>query len=104
MAYRVSDNVGHRTDKPFEAPVNPVEYEKQIYQEGLRFQRPPFTFQTGQWQVEAEKRMSAESRGYVVGNAGTGETAAKNLAAFKKWSIVSTPINGALPLNKVNMC
>lgn len=104
MAYRVSDNVGHRTNKPFEAPVNPVEYEKQIYQKGLKFQRPPFTFLTGQWQVEAEKRMSAESKGYVVGNAGTGETAAKNLAAFKKWSIASDPINAAFPLSEINHC
>jgi hypothetical protein len=84
--------------------VNPVDYEKQIYQKGLTFQRPPFTFQTAQWQIEAEKRMSAESRGYVVGNAGTGETAAKNLAVFKKWSIVSVPINAALPLNEVDKC
>ena len=32
--------------------------------------------------------MSAESKGYVVGNAGTGETTRKNREAFAKWSIV----------------
>ena len=88
MAFRVSDNVAHRTDKTPAPPTNPVEYEIQIYKQGLKHQRPPFTFRTDQWQAEAEKVMSANSTGYVSGNAGTGETAAKNLAAFKKWSIV----------------
>ena len=32
--------------------------------------------------------MSAESKGYVFGNAGTGETALKNRSAFAKWSII----------------
>lgn len=48
--------------------------------------------------------MSAESKGYVVGNAGTGETAAKNLAAFKNWSIASAPVHATFRLIKVNMC
>ena len=34
------------------------------------------------------QRMSAESTGYVVGNAGSGETYRKNREAFQKWSIV----------------
>jgi lactate 2-monooxygenase len=37
--------------------------------------------------------MSAESKGYVVGNAGTGETAKKNIEAFYKWSIVPKRLN-----------
>jgi lactate 2-monooxygenase len=32
--------------------------------------------------------MFAESKGYVSGNAGTGETARKNAEAFYKWSIL----------------
>ncbi|KAI1084132.1 FMN-dependent alpha-hydroxy acid dehydrogenase [Whalleya microplaca] len=32
--------------------------------------------------------MSADSKGYVLGSAGTGETARKNRAAFGRWSIV----------------
>ena len=69
-------------------PKDPVEYERQVYDKGLSFQRPPFTFQSGQWEAQAEARLSAESKGYVVGNAGTGETARKNREAFAKWSIV----------------
>lgn len=44
--------------------------------------------------------MSAESRGYVVGNAGTGETAKKNRQVFEKWSIIPKRLvntNGKFP-------
>lgn len=67
---------------------NPVEYEKSIYQKGLQYERPPFTFRTEEWEPQAKARMSAESAGYVVGNAGTGETSKKNRAAFHNWSLV----------------
>ena len=74
MPYRVSDNVAHRTDKQQDTAGDPVAYEKEIYQRGLQFQRPPFTFRTELWQPQAEERMSADSKGYVSGYAGTGET------------------------------
>lgn len=64
LTYKVSDNVALRTNVPAKS-VEPVEYEKHVYQQGLKFQRPPFTFQTDQWQGQAEDRMSAESKGYV---------------------------------------
>ncbi|RWA09380.1 hypothetical protein EKO27_g5723 [Xylaria grammica] len=67
---------------------NPVEYESSIYQKGLSYQRPPFTFKPLEWESLAAERMSADSKGYVVGSAGTGETANKNRAAFAKWSII----------------
>lgn len=64
LTYRVSDNVALRTGTPAKT-VEPVEYEKHVYQQGLKFERPPFTFQTDKWQEQAEDRMSAESKGYV---------------------------------------
>ncbi|KAK7979777.1 hypothetical protein PG989_012234 [Apiospora arundinis] len=67
---------------------NPIEYENSVYQKGLQYQRPPFTFKPLEWEALASERMSAESRGYVTGNAGTGETARKNREAFGRWSIV----------------
>jgi hypothetical protein len=88
MSYRIVDNIAHRNHGSATLAPDPVDYEKSIYQKGLQFQRPPFTFQTGKWETLAEERMSAESKGYVVGNAGTGETARKNREAFAKWSIV----------------
>ena len=67
---------------------DPADYEKAVYQKGLQYEHPPFTFRSEQWEPQAVERMSAESCGYVTGNAGTGETAQKNRAAFQKWSIV----------------
>ncbi|KAI0536200.1 putative FMN dependent dehydrogenase [Xylaria digitata] len=68
--------------------LNPVDYESSVYQKGLSYQRPPFTFKPLEWESLAAERMSADSKGYVVGSAGTGETANKNRAAFAKWSII----------------
>ncbi|KAK5627385.1 hypothetical protein RRF57_003100 [Xylaria bambusicola] len=68
---------------------DPIEYESSIYQKGLSYQKPPFTFKSLEWERLASERMSADSKGYVVGSAGTGENANKNRAAFEKWSIIS---------------
>lgn len=65
-----------------------VDYENEVYEKGLQYERPPFTFKALEWEHLAKERMSAESCGYVVGNAGTGETTRKNREAFGKWSIV----------------
>ena len=74
--------------KPQNPAPNPVQYEKSVYQNGLRYEHPPFTFHSNEWESRAEKAMSANSAGYAIGNAGSGETARKNVEAFKKWSIV----------------
>lgn len=67
---------------------NPVQYETSVYQNGLQYENPPFTFHSNNWEPQAAKAMSANSAGYAIGNAGSGETAKKNVEAFKKWSIV----------------
>ncbi|EXJ83609.1 L-lactate dehydrogenase (cytochrome) [Capronia coronata CBS 617.96] len=67
---------------------DPLAYETEIYQKGLTYSRPPFTFTALDWEPLAAERMSAESKGYVTGNAGSGETARKNRLAFEKWSIL----------------
>ncbi|KAL2428821.1 FMN-dependent alpha-hydroxy acid dehydrogenase PB1A11.03 [Exophiala dermatitidis] len=67
---------------------DPIAYETEIYQKGLSYSRPPFTFTALEWEPLACERMSAESKGYVTGNAGTGETARKNRLAFEKWSLL----------------
>lgn len=78
----------YRPDMQKLSNADPVKYENEVYQKGLHYERPPFTFQSLEWEGLASQRMSAESKGYVVGNAGTGETARKNREAFAKWSIV----------------
>ncbi|KAJ4399392.1 hypothetical protein N0V91_009484 [Didymella pomorum] len=64
------------------------QYEMEIYNKGLSFERPPLTFQADKWEELANARLSSEAKGYVYGSAGTRETTNKNRAAFKKWSIV----------------
>lgn len=64
------------------------EYEQEIYQKGLHYERTNLTFQADKWEELACQRLSAESKGYVYGSAGCRETAGKNREAFKKWSIV----------------
>lgn len=71
-----------------EPAPNPVQYETSVYQNGLRYESPPFTFHSNQWEPQAAKAMSANSAGYAIGNAGSGETARKNVEAFGRWSIV----------------
>jgi lactate 2-monooxygenase len=83
-----SDNIVYRRGREPIPPSDPVDYETQIYQRGLKFERPPFTFHSESWEAQAQERLSAESKGYVVRNAGTGETTRKNREAFAKWSIV----------------
>ncbi|PON21737.1 L-lactate dehydrogenase (cytochrome) [Trichoderma gamsii] len=66
----------------------PLAYEAEVYRKGLKFERPPFTFQTTDWEPQAKEVLSASAWGYVYGSAGQRETHNKNLAAFKKWGII----------------
>lgn len=84
---KMSESNQHTLAQRHRAP-SPVEYEKSVYEKGLNYERPPFTFNAREWEPQAAAFMSANSKGYVIGNAGTGETANKNTEAFKKWSIV----------------
>jgi lactate 2-monooxygenase len=85
MAAMQNQNGVHQNDQ---ADLTPTRYEDDVYAKGLQYERPPFTFKPLDWESLASQRMSAESNGYVVGNAGTGETANKNRKAFERWSIV----------------
>ncbi|SCW02160.1 LAFE_0F00276g1_1 [Lachancea fermentati] len=67
---------------------SPLQYMADVYGHGLKYERPPFTFQSNNWEALARDRMSQDSLGYVCGSASTGETDRKNRAAFQKWSLV----------------
>lgn len=66
----------------------PLAYEAEVYHKGLKFERPPFTFQTTEWEPQAKEILNANAWGYVYGSAGQRETHDKNLAAFRKWGLV----------------
>ena len=68
---------------------NPTAYEQEIYQKGLTHSaRPRFTFDTSAWEPIACSQLSADAKGYVYGSAGRRETHDKNIAAFRKWSLI----------------
>jgi lactate 2-monooxygenase len=66
----------------------PFAYESDIYEAGLKGEKPKITFNPLQWESLAKECLSADSFGYVGGSAGTGETNENNRTAFKKWAIV----------------
>lgn len=89
-----------RPDLKSHPDPDPIAYENEIYQKGLHYEKPPFTFKSLDWERLAAERLSAESKGYVVGNAGSGETHEKNRRAFAKWSILPSRLintNGKFP-------
>lgn len=89
MSHQVVDHAAYRNkDAAPQLPTNAGGYGLQIYLKGLQYERPRFSFQALEWEALAKQRMSADSQGYVIGNAGTGETARKNREAFAKWSVV----------------
>ncbi|KAJ4171258.1 hypothetical protein NW754_015021 [Fusarium falciforme] len=65
-----------------------LEYEKSIFDAGLHFARPSFTFQSSEWEPMAKNVLSATSWGYIHGNCGAGSTYRNNLTSFTRWSIV----------------
>jgi lactate 2-monooxygenase len=77
-------------------PFKPQELESSVYFAGLHSTKPIFTFASGEWEPQALRVLSESARGYVYGNAGAGETCAKNLAAFKRWSIVPRRLRPSL--------
>ncbi|TVY46826.1 putative lactate 2-monooxygenase [Lachnellula occidentalis] len=68
--------------------ADPLQYEQQVYASGLHSSRPPFTFQTSEWENLAKPVLSGSAWGYIHGNAGAGSTYTKNLESFSKYSIV----------------
>jgi L-lactate dehydrogenase (FMN-dependent) and related alpha-hydroxy acid dehydrogenases len=69
-------------------PLAPFKYENEVYQAGLKGQKPSITFNCLEWENLAKNRLSADSYGYVWGSAGTRDTDDNNKKAFKKWGIV----------------
>lgn len=87
--------MGSTTNNP-----EPSTFENDIFRRGLQDQRPRFTTDSSKWAHLAHERLSADAWAYVHGSAGQRETDDKNLAAFRKWSIVPerlVDMKGSLP-------
>ncbi|WXC60877.1 hypothetical protein SNK03_006759 [Fusarium graminearum] len=59
-------------------------YEKSIFDDGLHFARPAFTFQSSRWESLAKETLSATSWGYIHGNAGNASTYQNNINSFSR--------------------
>lgn len=81
------------------AQTDVLDYEQSVFKAGLHSARPPFTFQSDQWEPQAHRILSSASWGYLHGNCGTGATYRNNLNAFSKWSFVPRRL---LPSRKDN--
>lgn len=81
---------------------DPIKYEQQVYASGLHSSKPPFTFQTSEWETLAKPVLSGSAWGYIHGNAGTGSTYAKNVDSFSKYSIIPNRLVPSLKDSKGN--
>ena len=63
-------------------------YQYEIYLKGLSQQRPEYPISVAELERRAYEAMTPEAHGYVAGAAGSEDTLAANLAAFKRWRLV----------------
>lgn len=63
-------------------------YQYEIYLGGLSMQRPEYPISVAELERRAYEEMTPEAHGYVAGAAGSEDTLAANLAAFKRWRVV----------------
>lgn len=63
-------------------------YQYEIYLGGLSMQRPDYPISVAELERRAYDEMTPEAHGYVAGAAGSEDTLAANLAAFKRWRVV----------------
>lgn len=72
----------------------PLDYASEVYEKGLKYQRPPITFDTTQWEPRAKEILSKESWNYLGGNGGTGQADENNRIAFRRWAILPKRLTG----------
>ena len=63
-------------------------YQYEIYLDGLSSKTPEFPISVVELERRAYEQMTPEAHGYVAGAAGSEDTLAANLAAFKRWRVV----------------
>ncbi|KAF2160383.1 hypothetical protein M409DRAFT_37769 [Zasmidium cellare ATCC 36951] len=66
----------------------PHQYETETFLNALKGVKPSITFDSSKWEQLAKAALSADSWGYVSGNAGTGESDKRNRDAFHQWALL----------------
>jgi len=78
------------------ADPTPFDFQSEVYQRGLKHEKPPLTFDSTQWATLAREKLDDDAWGYVHGSAGARETDDNNLAAFRKFALIP---NRLVPAN-----
>ena len=78
------------------ADPTPFDFQTEVYQRGLKHEKPPLTFDSTRWASLAHEKLNDDAWGYVHGSAGKSETDDNNLSAFRKWGLVP---NRLVPAN-----
>ncbi|KAJ5388980.1 Aldolase-type TIM barrel [Penicillium cataractarum] len=100
----MSSQYHSKSDSNSVASPTPYTYENEVYQAGLKGQKPSLTFNCLEWEKLAKDKLSAEAYGYVWGSAGIRDTDDNNKKAFKKWGIVpSRLVESGLPDLKTSL-
>lgn len=72
----------------------PFEYQNEVYQKGLRYERTSISFDTTSWETKAKEVLSRDAFNYVNGNAGNGQSDANNTHAFRRWAFLPNRLTG----------
>ncbi|QIW97890.1 hypothetical protein AMS68_003408 [Peltaster fructicola] len=72
----------------------PLDYQTEVFKKGLKYERPPITFDTTKWETQAKEILSKDSWNYVGGNAGAGQAEENNRAALRRWGILPKRLTG----------
>ena len=72
-----------------------ADYEQEIYPRGSRGEVPALPMTTTEMEARARELMAPRAFGYVAGSAGLEQTAAANLEAFRRWSLLPRQLLGA---------
>jgi lactate 2-monooxygenase len=87
--YQTDNDMNYKLPRIIDgADPTPFDFQIGVYQRGLKFEKPPLSFEPTIWEAQAEKQLSANAWGYVHGSAGSRQTDDNNLAAFKKWAFI----------------
>lgn len=77
-----------------ERKLAPLNYQTEVFRKGVRYERPPLTFDTTLWAQKAKEILSRDAFNYVNGNAGTDQSEANNTTAFRRRAFLPKRLTG----------
>jgi lactate 2-monooxygenase len=72
----------------------PFDYQQEVYKKGLRYERPPISFDPDIWEKKFKEILPQNAYNYAHGNAGTGQSDVNNITAFRRWAFLPKRLTG----------